>query len=122
MGNRSPRASKRPFLPSIQSTEFTAADFIRKKPLIGLPSILPPSSAAACQRWMLASASRWEPGSPVKSLDYLLLRVGVSMPGMLSLRRVTRSEEHTSELQPLMRNSYAVLCLQKKTQYTPQLS
>src|SRR3546814_9167939 len=27
----------------------------------------------------------------------------------------TRSEEHTSELQSLMRNSYAVFCLQKKT-------
>src|SRR3546814_4149721 len=27
-----------------------------------------------------------------------------------------RSEEHTSELQSLMRNSYAVFCLQKKTQ------
>src|SRR3546814_2215974 len=27
----------------------------------------------------------------------------------------TRSEEHTSELQYLMRNSYAVLCLNKKT-------
>src|SRR3546814_8081775 len=27
---------------------------------------------------------------------------------------VTRSEEHTSELQSLMRNSYAVFCLQKK--------
>src|SRR3546814_4734181 len=27
-----------------------------------------------------------------------------------------RSEEHTSELQSLMRNSYAVLCLQKKIQ------
>src|SRR3546814_10382055 len=27
-----------------------------------------------------------------------------------------RSEEHTSELQSLMRNSYAVLCLTKKTQ------
>src|SRR3546814_10132247 len=27
---------------------------------------------------------------------------------------VTRSEEHTSELQSLMRNSYAVLCLKKK--------
>src|SRR3546814_10734059 len=25
-----------------------------------------------------------------------------------------RSEEHTSELQPLMRNSYAAFCLQKK--------
>src|SRR3546814_1638292 len=28
----------------------------------------------------------------------------------------TRSEEHTSELQSLMRSSYAVFCLQKKTQ------
>src|SRR3546814_5801984 len=28
-----------------------------------------------------------------------------------------RSEEHTSELQSLMRNSYAVFCLKKKTQY-----
>src|SRR3546814_9021566 len=30
-------------------------------------------------------------------------------------RRVDRSEEHTSELQSLMRNSYAVFCLTKKT-------
>src|SRR3546814_2194210 len=29
---------------------------------------------------------------------------------------IVRSEEHTSELQSLMRNSYAVLCLKKKTQ------
>src|SRR3546814_9703491 len=29
--------------------------------------------------------------------------------------RYQRSEEHTSELQSLMRNSYAVLCLKKKT-------
>src|SRR3546814_8732322 len=29
-------------------------------------------------------------------------------------RRRTRSEEHTSELQPLMRISYAVFCLKKK--------
>src|SRR3546814_8927127 len=28
-----------------------------------------------------------------------------------------RSEEHTSELQSLMRISYAVFCLQKKTRY-----
>src|SRR3546814_1707675 len=28
--------------------------------------------------------------------------------------RVARSEEHTSELQSLMRNSYAVFCLKKK--------
>src|SRR3546814_5742515 len=30
------------------------------------------------------------------------------------LMRVTRSEEHTSELQSLMRISYAVFCLKKK--------
>src|SRR3546814_20036250 len=30
--------------------------------------------------------------------------------------RVIRSEEHTSELQSLMRISYAVFCLKKKTQ------
>src|SRR3546814_2029788 len=30
----------------------------------------------------------------------------------------TRSEEHTSELQSLMRNSYAVFCLTKKKQPT----
>src|SRR3546814_19552833 len=31
------------------------------------------------------------------------------------LRRALRSEEQTSELQSLMRNSYAVFCLKKKT-------
>src|SRR3546814_14649855 len=31
---------------------------------------------------------------------------------------VGRSEEHTSELQSLMRNSYAVFCLKKKQQHT----
>src|SRR3546814_3182644 len=37
-------------------------------------------------------------------------------------RKPRRSEEHTSELQSLMRNSYAVFCLKKKTSYirTPQ--
>src|SRR3546814_9564999 len=32
-----------------------------------------------------------------------------------------RSDEHTSELQPLMRISYAVLCLQKKIDTTSQI-
>src|SRR3546814_9204649 len=34
-------------------------------------------------------------------------------------RAGSRSEEHTSELQSLMRNSYAVFCLQKKNQHRP---
>src|SRR3546814_2909118 len=32
-----------------------------------------------------------------------------------------RSEEHTSELQSLMRISYAVFCLKKKKQFTAQI-
>src|SRR3546814_10404416 len=34
------------------------------------------------------------------------------------LPRLRRSEEHTSELQSLMRSSYAVFCLKKKTRTT----
>src|SRR3546814_5995070 len=47
-------------------------------------------------------------------------------PGRIRLhRRGTRSEEHTSELQSLMRISYAVFCLKKKktkTEYTKQIT
>src|SRR3546814_5725437 len=32
---------------------------------------------------------------------------------------IVRSEEHTSELQSLMRISYAVFCLKKKNKYLP---
>src|SRR3546814_8890639 len=36
----------------------------------------------------------------------------------IPLARLARSEEHTSELQSLMRISYAVFCLKKKNTYT----
>src|SRR3546814_6337570 len=50
---------------------------------------------------------------------HLLTRIG-GLPGMKPLGvtddalRLLRSEEHTSELQSLMRISYAVFCLKKK--------
>src|SRR3546814_9897742 len=37
-------------------------------------------------------------------------------------KAVVRSEEHTSELQSLMRNSYAVFCLKKKTTNTQDIT
>src|SRR3546814_6235047 len=40
---------------------------------------------------------------------------GGSRPGRRPSGTETRSEEHTSELQSLMRISYAVFCLKKKT-------
>src|SRR3546814_6539238 len=39
-------------------------------------------------------------------------------PAPLTMIERTRSEEHTSELQSLMRISYAVFCLKKKTKTT----
>src|SRR3546814_5588368 len=43
-------------------------------------------------------------------------RLGISVPDPVGCRRslAVRSEEHTSELQSLMRISYAVFCLKKK--------
>src|SRR3546814_6288287 len=39
-------------------------------------------------------------------------------PTIVTCARITRSEEHTSELQSLMRISYAVFCLKKKKTIT----
>src|SRR3546814_6363688 len=41
-----------------------------------------------------------------------------AVPGLYKINRSSRSEEHTSELQSLMRISYAVFCLKKKTNNT----
>src|SRR3546814_8984582 len=43
-----------------------------------------------------------------------LYEAGMGVHCWVSLRRQVRSEEHTSELQSLMRISYAVFCLNKK--------
>src|SRR3546814_2858270 len=40
---------------------------------------------------------------------------GIFLGVKAAVRRALRSEEHTSELQSLMRISYAVFCLTKKT-------
>src|SRR3546814_4299729 len=40
----------------------------------------------------------------------------------LALRSMVRSEEHTSELQSLMRSSYAVFCLKKNTNHSKKES
>src|SRR3546814_5048691 len=52
------------------------------------------------------------------SLSQALIRPGRGMYGASGNISLSRSEEHTSELQSLMRISYAVFCLKKKNQIT----
>src|SRR3546814_5441362 len=67
-------------------------------------------------------APRLDPGSLRQAGAAINRRVGEfikSTPDLLKYPLVARSEEHTSELQSLMRNSYAVFCLKKKNTTTP---
>src|SRR3546814_7121676 len=77
----------------------------RKPPaLLFMPPMAIHHFLARCHpRWRQARCSRRDrkPHAP--------------QPSRCRHRRATRSEEHTSELQSLMRISYAVFCLKKKT-------
>src|SRR3546814_5764407 len=52
--------------------------------------------------WFIHATNEWLMGDISPNVDALIAETGL------------RSEEHTSELQSLMRNSYAVFCLKKK--------
>src|SRR3546814_9861321 len=61
---------------------------------------------------LLSRASyRWTPGWAFR---WPTLKRNLSINGSLTATQLVRSEEHTSELQSLMRTSYAVYCLKKK--------
>src|SRR3546814_9671246 len=84
------------------------------------PPELPPRQKGAIAVARSRPASLSEPWSAcaTSSTDAPLPRasqVAVTARS-ISPRPVSRSEEHTSELQSLMRISYGVFCLQKKTQ------
>src|SRR3546814_9181566 len=69
------------------------------------PFLLP--RAAHHARW---AAQRHPPDAAQGQAGQPLQRIGRDRISW----RLCRSEEHTSELQSLMRNSYAVFCLKKK--------
>src|SRR3546814_2343087 len=71
--------------------------------------------------------ARWQAALPLFSApDVELVGAGPCPPGarprrgMVRCQYPGRSEEHTSELQSLMRISYAVFCLKKKKEQTPK--
>src|SRR3546814_6645942 len=70
-----------------------------------------------CGLFVLAAIGSWIARQIVlRTIERLLDRLTIddAMPSIPKV--VGRSEEHPSELQSLMRISYAVFCLQKKTQ------
>src|SRR3546814_6442306 len=53
-----------------------------------------------------------------EAVDLLLVETGIGERGVERLAgKIERSEEHTSELQSLMRTSYAVFCLTKNNKH-----
>src|SRR3546814_3617541 len=67
-----------------------------------------------------ARCSSFVRGAPLLHLESVATRYRPSGQRLRRSRDATqRSEEHTSELQSLMRISYAVFCLQKKTTKKP---
>src|SRR3546814_5378842 len=65
----------------------------------------------------IASALNWFTQLPVPVQNTTIAVVAIAAalgPVILGLGGIVRSEEHTSEVQSLMRISYAVFCLKKK--------
>src|SRR3546814_7253937 len=79
---------------------------------IGSPTILQRSGIGDATRLAALGVTPQHalPGVGANLQDHLQLRSIYKVTGIRS-----RSEEHTSELQSLMRISYAVFCLKKKT-------
>src|SRR3546814_8532087 len=69
-----------------------------------------PEPLTRAEQWIAERKAIWE-----RRLDALGDFLAATTP---EDEGKTRSEEHTSELQSLMRNSYAVLCLKKKNTNT----
>src|SRR3546814_1020276 len=64
----------------------------------------------------LLSSGRYPCRNPQQNMADLAAQIAANETGVQEVRKMVahRSEEHTSELQSLMRISYAVFCLKKK--------
>src|SRR3546814_9104630 len=78
----------------------------------------PDKTKANLAKWALQSEDRWQlvgadKKIDVKKAEFEAKKIEGKVRVLPQGRTLPRSEEHTSELQSLMRTSYAVLCLQK---------
>src|SRR3546814_2815818 len=86
---------------------------LTQKPLARIQENVLASSERRLLTWLCAHMPAWVTPDVLTAtgmVGALAIFVGYAASGLSP----ARSEEHTSELQSLMRNSYAVFCLQKK--------
>src|SRR3546814_5650446 len=80
------------------------------------------STSASQRGWPLSSLSSLAAAASAAAWADAAGRTGARMASGVGLSMLAthdfRSEEHTSELQSLMRISYAVFCLKTKTKHT----
>src|SRR3546814_9165207 len=93
--------------------------FTRTDTLFPYTTLFRSTCATTCPIRKAASSASWRtPPPPARRFSYERLSHDHRPAGHASRlrqdRRPARSEEHTSELQSLMRISYAVFCLTKK--------
>src|SRR3546814_2443293 len=91
----------------------------KKDHLLHVRFQLPRALAHAAHRVCATCPQKLRPCAPRPLLCALAptLRRGVDRSSSTRRAEAARSEEHTSELQSLMRISYAVFCLKKKQQH-----
>src|SRR3546814_7840231 len=100
---------------------------LRRYPLFFRAAYFPGTHPSNLGLWGIECGPGWHPlieqaASIIEADLHKLLRRLTNVQMLTSVERrlqYIRSEEHTSELQSLMRISYAVFCLKKKKQ-TPQ--
>src|SRR3546814_4401342 len=82
------------------------------------PALSPEDAEMACEDAELAERATGEaPGDDTAMAGAAACGEGTLRPTICNSGRASRSEEHTSELQSLMRISYAVFCLKKKKKH-----
>src|SRR3546814_3646977 len=81
----------------------------------------PGSETWPADTWKIGGGAVWHAGTYDPATNLLYFGTGNPAPWIADMRKgdnlytmSARSEEHTSELQSLMRISYAVFCLKKK--------
>src|SRR3546814_8308353 len=71
-------------------------------------------ASTGCEQYRAKYGEKRTTGRIIIQAHQLCPMAFMSSSDMVDMSWPARSEEHTSELQSLMRNSYAVFCLKKK--------